>query len=85
MYTELTIYGGTTSLEITMPSDSPTQQKAAVYACISDLDNGFMAIGGLAAVGRGLFEVKKIEINGVDRTDDFKNYNYAALTGGEQG
>ncbi len=85
LYTELTIYGGTTSLEITMPSDSPTQQKAAVYACISDLDNGFMAIGGLAAVGRGLFEVKKIEINGVDRTDDFKNYNYAALTGGEQG
>lgn len=85
LYTELTIYGGTASLEITMPSDSPTQQKAAVYACISDLDNGFMAIGGLAAVGRGLFEVKRFELNGADRTVDFKSYNFTGLAGGEQG
>ena len=84
LYTELTIYGGKTQLVITMPRNINKQHKAAVYAAIADLDNGFMAIGGLTSVGRGIFEVENFWLNGYDKTTDFKSLNFEALTGGEQ-
>ena len=40
------------------------QARAAVGAAIADLHHGFLAVGGLTAVGRGLFEISSIDING---------------------
>ena len=48
-------------------------------AAILDLDSGYMAVGGLTAVGRGLFKADKIRIAGntiLDRYGDMeKNIN----------
>ena len=36
----------------------------ALAAAITDLHMGFLAVGGLTAIGRGLFKVEEINING---------------------
>lgn len=80
LYSELTIYGGTTELIITVPSDTEKPDKAALFAVIADLHNGFLAIGGLTSVGRGLFEVTGLEMNGEDRTNDLTAYDFEKLS-----
>ena len=76
LYTEQTIYNGEAELEILL-IEKPSQKSAsALMAVIADLDNGFLAVGGLTAVGRGLFEVTKLCVNGVDKTEDFKSYRF---------
>lgn len=84
LYTELTIYGGKTDLTITLPSDTDTALKTALLAAIADLHNGFMAIGGLTSVGRGLFEVDTLSYNGKDKTGEFFDYKFSDILGGEQ-
>lgn len=84
LYTELTLFGGCTELTLTLPSSTPAEQKTALLAVIADLDNGFLPIGGLTAVGRGLFEVEKLFLNGNDMTVKFKAYAFAEMIGGEQ-
>lgn len=84
LYTELTIYGGKTDLTITLPSDTDTALKTALLAAIADLHNGFMAIGGLTSVGRGLFEVDTLCYNGKDKTGEFFDYKFSDILGGEQ-
>ena len=44
-------------------------------AAILDLDGGYMAVGGLTAVGRGLFRANKISVDGdtiLDRNGDLE-------------
>lgn len=76
LYTELTIYGGKTSLTVTLPKDTDNVLKIALLAAFADLDNGFTAVGGLTAVGHGLFEIEAIKLNGYDKTKEFKNYKF---------
>ena len=65
LFTERTWYGGTTNLTISFngridsKEDKPFRQ--ALAASIADLHSGFLAIGGLTSIGRGIFEV--IQIN----------------------
>lgn len=74
LYTEQTIYNGETELEILL-TEKPSQKAAsALMAVIADLDNGFLAVGGLTSVGRGLFEVTRLYVNEIDKTEDFKCY-----------
>ena len=84
LYTELTIYSGKTSLIVTLPKDTDIGLKAALLAAFADLDNGFIAVGGLTSVGRGLFEIKTLRLNGEDMTDKFKAYDLKDIFGGEQ-
>lgn len=84
LYTELTVFGGSTELTVTLPNGTDKNQKAAVLAAIADLHNGFMAIGGLTSVGRGLFEVETLSFNGEDVTEKFKDYDFAGIIGGER-
>ena len=57
LFTELTHYGGETTLTIDI--DEPKAEwLTVIIACIADLNNGYMAVGGLTSVGHGLFEVK---------------------------
>lgn len=73
LFTERTYFGGETKLTIRFRKDllqsgyveidpEVMKYKSALAASIADLHAGFLAIGGLTAVGRGIFEVT--EING---------------------
>lgn len=84
LYTELTIYGGRTRLIVTLPKNTDTVKRNALLAAFADLDNGFIAVGGLTAVGRGLFGIDKFRLNDVDMTDRFKAYDFKDFFGGEQ-
>lgn len=71
LYTEKTIYDGTTKLVIKLNSKVSDNVISAICATILDLNEGFVAIGGLTSVGRGLFSVTNIHINknNLDRID----------------
>ncbi len=59
LYTEVTHFGGETILEIMIKKDSSDIHKAMVgmiSLVISDIEKGYTAIGGLSAIGRGIFE-----------------------------
>lgn len=84
LYTELTMYGGRTCLTVTLPKGTDTACRSALLAAFADLDNGFLAVGGLTSVGRGLFEIDRIKLNGSDRTELFKAYDFEGFFGGEQ-
>ena len=79
LFTEKTYYGGRTELSIRFREDireSVNKQSAVVErkykeafaASIADLHAGLMAIGGLTAVGRGIFKVTGF--NGIPFTGD---------------
>ncbi|MDR0221866.1 MAG: RAMP superfamily CRISPR-associated protein [Lachnospiraceae bacterium] len=71
LYTEVTIYGGKTTLEISLDKSIENSSNAvnALLVTILDLHKGYAAIGGLTAVGRGLFRVDKV--NGKPFSDDW--------------
>lgn len=63
LLTEQSVFYGEGELLITI--DRGVGQKAlqALLAVISDLHNGFLAVGGETAIGRGMFEIKGMTIN----------------------
>lgn len=66
LYMERTYYGGETQLSIILPDKAADMTVAAIGACLMDLDRGFLAVGGLTSVGRGLFKITGISSNGKD-------------------
>lgn len=69
LYTEKTLYGGTTDLKIKfLNMDLASELKGALAASVADLHAGLLPVGGLTAVGRGLFNVT--EVNGMQVPDD---------------
>jgi CRISPR/Cas system CSM-associated protein Csm3 (group 7 of RAMP superfamily) len=63
LYTEKTIYNGTTDLRIEIEEGVDRSVLQALAASIIDLHWGFIALGGLTSVGRGLFEFDPLESN----------------------
>lgn len=60
LYGEETYYGGKGELVITLPGgDEYAQARQASGAAVADLHHGLLAVGGLTAVGRGLFEIEE--------------------------
>lgn len=85
LYSEKTYYNGETELTIscdfskrgkdTVSGQDRKRFAKAMAAAILDLDGGYMAVGGLTAVGRGLFKVNKISVDGdtiLDRNGDLE-------------
>jgi hypothetical protein len=68
LFTEKTYYGGETELIISINNKVETSIKKTLAAAITDLHYGFLAVGGLTAVGRGLFEIQKV--NGLPISDN---------------
>ncbi len=68
LYTERTSYYGKTELNILLADEVTATEKAILAAVILDLHHGFLAVGGLTAVGRGMFHVTGLTVNGEDRT-----------------
>lgn len=66
LFTEKTCYGGSGSLEIKLPpyNEKYRNEYLKIFEAIADLHAGLLAIGGLTAVGHGLFEIEEIRING---------------------
>lgn len=69
LYTEETYFNGKTELDISCDITDIDREKvrrfcSVLAAAILDLDRGYMAVGGLTAVGHGLFKVTGIEVNG---------------------
>ncbi|MBQ1463748.1 MAG: hypothetical protein IIZ18_02965 [Ruminococcus sp.] len=84
LYSEITQFDGTCTLDITLMKNTENRQKAlnVLSAVICDLDRGYLAVGGLTAVGRGLFSVTKMCFNGTDVTDAMKKGDIKNMTGG---
>lgn len=83
LYTEITCYNGKTELIITIPKNTGVTERAILSAVILDLNKGYLSVGGLTSVGRGMFEVEKINFNGIDRTQLLKSENAELLLKGE--
>jgi len=70
LYSEITYYNGDTELEITIEDIENIKEqtrekiKKVLAAAMMDLHNGYMAVGGLTAIGRGLFQIESACING---------------------
>lgn len=62
LFTERTHYYGDTQLVIHIPEEYKNEDVMIAFECIiQDIDNGFIALGGQTAVGRGLFKVVRKE------------------------
>ena len=70
LFTEKTYYDGRTTLRISFSEKHALTENAVrtLAASITDLHYGFLSVGGLTAVGRGLFCIEKV--NGQKVTDD---------------
>lgn len=69
LYTEKTYFNGQTKLEISCDMTGIDKEKirhffSVLAAAILDLDKGYMSVGGLTAVGHGLFEITGLIVNG---------------------
>lgn len=83
LYTEKTCYNGSCGLEIFINKnglEDAEKNIALICAVICDLDKGYLAVGGLTSVGRGMFTVENITVNGADVTDALKADNISAMT-----
>lgn len=63
LFTEKMWYGGKTVLRIEIPNDSDTEFRQALAASLVDLHMGILSVGGLTAIGRGIFEGEEMSIN----------------------
>ena len=82
LYTEKTCYNGSCGLEIFINKnglEDAEKNIALICAVICDLDKGYLAVGGLTSVGRGMFTVENITVNGADVTDALKADNISAM------
>lgn len=60
----------------------PDKCMKIISAVICDLDRGYIAVGGLTSVGRGLFSVEKVTIDNADVTEAMKRADIQGMTGG---
>ena len=83
-YSEKTVYNGKCSLNIDIKNDvaEPDKCMKIISAVICDLDRGYLAVGGLTSVGRGLFSVEKVTIDNADVTEAMKRADIQGMTGG---
>lgn len=71
LYTENTVYSGKCMLDIMLQKDVSDFERVQklLFAVIRDLHQGYLAVGGLTSIGRGLFSVERITKDGADLTD----------------
>ena len=79
LYTERTSYNGFTDLTIYLADDATEKERAALGAIILDMNHGFLSIGGLTSVGRGMFRVIDLSVNGIDKSSMLDTENVAQL------
>lgn len=80
LFTEHAVFNGKCTLEIDV-KEITDKELAALCAVIIDLDRGYLAIGGLTSVGRGLFTADKMTVNGGNVTQALKSADIASIIG----
>ncbi|MBQ8317611.1 MAG: hypothetical protein IJX85_04675 [Lachnospiraceae bacterium] len=63
LFKEKVVYGGKTSLKITVKGDCDAAFRESLASAIIDLHMGFLTVGGEGSIGYGLFSVDKITCN----------------------
>lgn len=73
LFTEKTYFGGNLELKIAFSNFKKVSENAknALAATIADLGYGFLTIGGLTAIGRGLFKIERINGETISENDIF--------------
>lgn len=82
LYTEKTCYNGSCELEIFINKKGLTdagKDITLICAALCDLDKGYLAVGGLTSVGRGMFTAESITVNGTDVTAALKADDVSAM------
>lgn len=82
LYKEKTCYNGSCGLDIFINRnklEDVEKSVSLIFAAICDLDKGYLAVGGLTSVGRGMFTVENITVNGKDVTAALKADNVSAM------
>lgn len=79
LYMEETVYNGNTELNILITKGQNSEVYSALMAVIADLDNGLLSVGGLSSIGRGLFTVEKLMVNGMDKTEAFRRCDFSGI------
>lgn len=74
LYTERIYYGGEANLIISFRRNLEDQEINILAATIADLHFGFLAVGGLTSIGRGLFTIDKV--NGEEMADSPKVFSF---------
>ena len=69
LFTERSYFGGNTDLTITLPLPDDDIVIFAIGICLADIHFGFLPVGGLTSVGRGILEVKSVFVNENDVTE----------------
>ena len=69
LYTEETLYGGKTELTIKCEKQTLSKYHQYLAAAIKDLNAGYLSIGGLTSVGRGLFKVSSVTVSDKEYSD----------------
>lgn len=64
LFAEKMWYGGKTRLYLEIPAGTTPEFRQALAASLVDLHMGILCVGGLTAVGRGLFEGEELKIDG---------------------
>ena len=86
LFTERTYYGGSTKLVISFKEELPREFRRLLAAAITDLHYGFLSVGGLTAIGRGIFEITAINNEPLKHSDDvFKKVETALDFGSKEG
>ena len=81
LYSEKAYFDGETELKITFMEKPDDSVLTRISACLADLHNGFMAVGGLTSVGRGLFEITSINGRVLSAEDQKPENIFNAITG----
>ncbi|MEG1731954.1 MAG: RAMP superfamily CRISPR-associated protein [Longicatena sp.] len=76
LYDEIATFNGNTILTLRLKKESVEPWVIGLLLLvIEDLKNGLLAIGGLTSIGRGMFEVNKVSLNGAHISDYTPYYN----------
>lgn len=78
LFSERSVFNGKCTLEIIV-KDITDEERTILSAVICDLDRGYLAVGGETSIGRGLFNVDRITVNGGEMTEYLKNGEVSAM------
>lgn len=85
LFAEKTYYGGMTELKITFDQKIEEKLQKAFAAAVEDLNCGFLAVGGLTAIGRGIFKVRRVNAETVKEGESVYHMVWNALRMSEEG
>lgn len=72
LYTDLAFYGGTTCLHIMVRKDTKSEYEALLgllQIIIQDVQEGYLPVGGLVSIGRGIFKIGDGEVEYSENID----------------